>query len=178
MIYIKRKSAVKPINGKIVDSFNVVDKSKNTYSAKVIDELVATGGGSGGGSSGGGSSAGELLWENPDCSVSFPAQTVPADNEKIKKYNAFLIAYKRGSASGNIGMMFTRYCFKNNSTTMEMLLHYNTGYLQHSQRNVGTIKDSSTGFTFGDCYMIDCRDNTRKVDNTLVIPYQIYGYNI
>ena len=40
MKFIKRKSALKPITGSIVDTFNVNDKTKNTYSANVIDELV------------------------------------------------------------------------------------------------------------------------------------------
>ena len=38
MKFIKRKSAVKPITGSIVDSTNIADKTSNTYSAKIIDE--------------------------------------------------------------------------------------------------------------------------------------------
>ena len=38
MKYIKRKSAVKPITGSIVDSTNIDDKTKNTYSAEIIDK--------------------------------------------------------------------------------------------------------------------------------------------
>ena len=37
MKYIKRKSALKPITGSIVDTTNINDKTKNTYSANVID---------------------------------------------------------------------------------------------------------------------------------------------
>ena len=40
MKFIKRKSAVKPITGSIVDTTNIDDKSKNTYSANVIDGLT------------------------------------------------------------------------------------------------------------------------------------------
>ena len=39
MKYIKRKSAVKPITGNIVDTTNIDDKTTNTYSARVIDEM-------------------------------------------------------------------------------------------------------------------------------------------
>ena len=38
MKYIKRKSAVKPMSGLIVDTINIDDKTTNTYSARVIDE--------------------------------------------------------------------------------------------------------------------------------------------
>jgi hypothetical protein len=38
--YIKRKSALKPINGSIVDTTNLENKVANTYSARVIDELT------------------------------------------------------------------------------------------------------------------------------------------
>lgn len=41
MKYIKRKSAVKPITGSIVDTPNIDDKSKNTYSARIIEEQLA-----------------------------------------------------------------------------------------------------------------------------------------
>lgn len=40
MKYIKRKSAVRPITGSIVDTTNIDDKTSNTYSARVIEELV------------------------------------------------------------------------------------------------------------------------------------------
>lgn len=43
--YIKRKSAVKPITGSIVDTTNIDDKSKNTYSAGVIDDKISKAGG-------------------------------------------------------------------------------------------------------------------------------------
>lgn len=43
--FIKRKSAVKPITGSIVDTKNIIDKTTNTYSARVIDELVSSGSG-------------------------------------------------------------------------------------------------------------------------------------
>jgi hypothetical protein len=39
MKYIKRKSAVKPITGSIVDTTNIDDTTSNTYSANVIDGL-------------------------------------------------------------------------------------------------------------------------------------------
>lgn len=43
MKYIKRKSAVKPITGSIVDTINIDDKTTNTYSARVIEEeLIKT----------------------------------------------------------------------------------------------------------------------------------------
>ena len=45
MRYIKRKSAVKPITGSIVDTTNIDDKSKNTYSAGVIDDKISKAGG-------------------------------------------------------------------------------------------------------------------------------------
>lgn len=45
MIYIKRKSAVAPISGSIVDTFEIDNRTTNTYSARVIDELVGSGGG-------------------------------------------------------------------------------------------------------------------------------------
>lgn len=45
MIYIKRKSAVQPISGSIVDTTNIENKATNTYSANVIDNLIGTGGG-------------------------------------------------------------------------------------------------------------------------------------
>lgn len=48
--YIKRKSAVKPITGSIVDTKNIIDKTTNTYSANVIDTMIAVGGGTSGGS--------------------------------------------------------------------------------------------------------------------------------
>ena len=44
MIYIKRKSAVAPISGSIVDTFEIDNRTTNTYSARVIDELVGSGG--------------------------------------------------------------------------------------------------------------------------------------
>ena len=40
MKFIKRKSAVKPITGSIVDTTNIDDKTTNTYSANVIDGLL------------------------------------------------------------------------------------------------------------------------------------------
>ena len=40
MIFIKRKSALKPISGEIVDTENISNKKKNTYSARVIDKLT------------------------------------------------------------------------------------------------------------------------------------------
>lgn len=52
--FIKRKSAVKPITGSIVDTKNIIDKTTNTYSANVIDGLIGT-------SSGGGSNQDEKL---------------------------------------------------------------------------------------------------------------------
>lgn len=45
--FIKRKSAVKPITGSIVDTKNIIDKTTNTYSANVIDGLIGTSGGGG-----------------------------------------------------------------------------------------------------------------------------------
>lgn len=44
--YIKRKSAIKvdKITGSIVDTINVDDKTSNTYSANVIDELIKSAG--------------------------------------------------------------------------------------------------------------------------------------
>ena len=42
---IKKVSATKPLTGEIVDTTNITDKSSNTYSARVIDSLVGTGGG-------------------------------------------------------------------------------------------------------------------------------------
>lgn len=39
MRYIKKKSAVKPITGSIVDTTNIDDKTTNTYSARVIDKM-------------------------------------------------------------------------------------------------------------------------------------------
>lgn len=45
MIYIKRKSAVQPISGSIVDTFEIDNRTTNTYSARVIDELVSSGSG-------------------------------------------------------------------------------------------------------------------------------------
>ncbi len=45
MIYIKRKSAVAPISGSIVDTFEIDNRTTNTYSARVIDELVSSGSG-------------------------------------------------------------------------------------------------------------------------------------
>ena len=39
MKFIKRKSAVKPITGSIVDTTNIDDKSTNTYSANIIDKF-------------------------------------------------------------------------------------------------------------------------------------------
>ncbi len=44
--YIQKKSTVQPITGKIVDTLNIEDKTKNTYSARVIDQMIGTGGGS------------------------------------------------------------------------------------------------------------------------------------
>ena len=43
MKYIKRKSAVKPITGSIVDTTNIADKTSNTYSANVIDSKLNLG---------------------------------------------------------------------------------------------------------------------------------------
>ena len=40
MKYIKRKSSAKPMFGLIVDTDNISDKTKNTYSARVIDEKI------------------------------------------------------------------------------------------------------------------------------------------
>lgn len=37
MLYIKRKTQVKPTTGTIIDSASIKDKKKNTYSARVID---------------------------------------------------------------------------------------------------------------------------------------------
>jgi hypothetical protein len=45
MIYIKRKSAVAPISGSIVDTFEIDNRTTNTYSARVIDELIGSGSG-------------------------------------------------------------------------------------------------------------------------------------
>ena len=45
MIYIKRKSAIQPISGSIVDTTNIENKATNTYSANVIDSLINSGGG-------------------------------------------------------------------------------------------------------------------------------------
>lgn len=45
MKFIKRKSALKPITGSIVDTFNIANKTTNTYSARVIDDLVSSSGG-------------------------------------------------------------------------------------------------------------------------------------
>lgn len=44
MKYIKRISAVKQLSqdNSIIDTTNIVDKRKNTYSAKIIDDLVKT----------------------------------------------------------------------------------------------------------------------------------------
>ena len=42
MKYIKRKSAVKPITGQIVDTVNVDDTTTNTYSARIINEKETT----------------------------------------------------------------------------------------------------------------------------------------
>ena len=39
MIFIKRKSALKPISGEIVDTENISNKKKNTYSARIIEKL-------------------------------------------------------------------------------------------------------------------------------------------
>ena len=41
MKIIKRKSAVKPITGSIVDSTNIADKTTNTYSAEIIDTIIS-----------------------------------------------------------------------------------------------------------------------------------------
>ena len=40
MKYIKRKTTTKPMAGLIVDTDNISDKTKNTYSARVIDEKI------------------------------------------------------------------------------------------------------------------------------------------
>ena len=44
MIYIQKKSTAQPITGKIVDTLNIEDREKNTYSARIIDEKVAEAG--------------------------------------------------------------------------------------------------------------------------------------
>ena len=48
MKYIKKKSISKPISGKISDTLNINDKNTNTYSAKIIEELILASGGGGG----------------------------------------------------------------------------------------------------------------------------------
>ena len=40
MKYIKRKAALKPITGSIVDTTNITDKTTNTYSARLIEEQL------------------------------------------------------------------------------------------------------------------------------------------
>ena len=48
MKYIRKKSISKPILGSISDTLNITDKKTNTYSAKIIEELISlSGGGSG-----------------------------------------------------------------------------------------------------------------------------------
>lgn len=37
MLYIKRKTQVKPTTGTIIDSASIKDKKKNTYSARILD---------------------------------------------------------------------------------------------------------------------------------------------
>ena len=41
MIYLKKVSTTKPVSGNIINSKNITDKEKNTYSAKIIDELIS-----------------------------------------------------------------------------------------------------------------------------------------
>lgn len=41
--YIQKKSAVKPLTGKIVNTVNIDDKTTNTYSASIIDQKIAAG---------------------------------------------------------------------------------------------------------------------------------------
>lgn len=47
--YIQKKSTVQPIAGKIVDTLNIEDKEKNTYSARIISMLLNSISVSGGG---------------------------------------------------------------------------------------------------------------------------------
>ena len=47
MKYIRKKSISKPISGSISDTLNIEDKKTNTYSAKIIEELISLSGGRG-----------------------------------------------------------------------------------------------------------------------------------
>ena len=41
MIYLKKVSTTKPVSGNIINSKNITDKEKNTYSANIIDTLLS-----------------------------------------------------------------------------------------------------------------------------------------
>ena len=41
MIYLKKVSTTKPVSGNIINSKNITDKEKNTYSADIIDTLLS-----------------------------------------------------------------------------------------------------------------------------------------
>lgn len=122
--------------------------------------LSATGGGSGVAAAGIGSAGMKLLWENPDPTAGFAAQTIELD---LSQYSNLMIVFRMSTTFATYDSVFT-------SVGTKFVM--DSGYAD-STSDMGRYGTSSeTGISFEGGYL------GAGANNNYAIPYQIYGVDI
>ena len=117
-----------------------------------------------------------LLWENPNPTSSFAAQTL--SNIDTTNYD-FILVETKFNATGDASYKNTNTVGKNTDYTIVMFngaQANNSTLHKHSKSRVVNITDSS--IAFGNCYSRQWNDtssNAGTISNEYVIPLKIYG---
>ena len=106
----------------------------------------------------------DLLWTNPSPTSSFDTQTVSIN---LSNYNLIFISFRISTGETNVLNMFFE---KGTTTVMNMALDY----IYH--RYITASSDS--GITFGVGQRRNSYAASPTTQNTILIPYQIYGVNM
>ena len=107
-----------------------------------------------------------VLWNNPNATTSFAAQTVTL-NDNIENYKYYEIVYKFQSATARY--MSTGKIPVPLTTTIMMLSYYNF------RRSTSSMSGKSFEFT-GAGYYATYGNTTETASNDYIIPYKILGY--
>lgn len=167
MKYLKRKFIAlrDELKGNIVDTTNVENKKENAPSVRLMEEMTTKS---------------EVLWENPNPAISFPAQTVQL---KTNNYSYFRVIVKADLTREKYYML--DFYIKDSQTThlieIGRAASYTPsgkGYIAYSYRRQSSCTQNQ--MYFGDFTEITTSNpgEVPVVDNEKYIPIKVIGYNL
>lgn len=147
-----KKVAVSPIpeiNGSVVDTFNVEDKTTNAPSINLIQ--------------------GKILWENPNSTNDFVAQTIELNSNE---YDLLKIFYKQGK---NVNTLLHEELIKGFDTRLSVAMPYYIGsdYVSNQYRDFTRKSDTSYEISIA---KITYGSTSTKEATNLIIPVYVIGY--